>query len=430
MHGIAATSQERRCSYRFLLGNRSMVSSSRALDSPRACCNKGEAAGDGLISASAGFIPCVLQQGRHSRSRRRIHPRPRSDADFVDTGVVARAVCHGQFELRLDQSPSVDRPQAGVCGDLALALHHHDLLVQLDLVLVDLQAPLAHALGRGELVLVWTMLEAGQSLHGRGRAIGRHLPCLHQDFLRPRVGDDDDDVVHDARVLDQRGLARDELRRELLDGLRALLAVLRGRDVVERQVFAQRLLAEADRRLHQGGDVLLTEGELDVLRLGLLRCHPLEELGVARRVLLAPGAARWQAYLEKVRSVSRGEHNVDNLLAVDRRHARVRGRGPLLLYPPDLHEVQLDVVALHAEEVRQDALRSLLRVLVGLLLLAGEEVVLTGAAIREDLLRLHQEAVLPLRADAQDDDVDHAHQLLVLGGVQHEAGRATSDLLR
>mmetsp|Transcript_24494 Transcript_24494/g.73108 ORF Transcript_24494/g.73108 Transcript_24494/m.73108 type:complete len:241 (+) Transcript_24494:965-1687(+) len=103
--------------------------------------------------------------------------------------------------------------------------------------------------------------------------------------------------------------------------------------------------------------------------------------------------------------------------------------------PVDLGEVAADSLPVQGQEVPDDPPRRLARVLVRLLLRPGHAEGLTGAPVRVALARLDEQpwvAGATLRAGlddkAQDHDVDHADQFLVLRRVQHEPRGAAAHL--
>mmetsp|Transcript_31731 Transcript_31731/g.91758 ORF Transcript_31731/g.91758 Transcript_31731/m.91758 type:complete len:262 (-) Transcript_31731:893-1678(-) len=83
----------------------------------------------------------------------------------------------------------------------------------------------------------------------------------------------------------------------------------------------------------------------------------------------------------------------------------------------------------HVQHVPENALGHLLRVLVRLLFGPGEAQRVSLTAVRKAFRGFDEEAAVSVwRSDAQHDDVDHPHQLLVPGRIEHEPSSTTSDL--
>mmetsp|Transcript_121896 Transcript_121896/g.351971 ORF Transcript_121896/g.351971 Transcript_121896/m.351971 type:complete len:340 (-) Transcript_121896:1481-2500(-) len=320
-----------------------------------------------------------------------------------------------------DHPLSVDRPKAGIGRGVLLLLDDTHIPRKNDNVLVDLQLPPQDAPRTEELVLVRPAFRTRQPVQPGLGAVAVRLVCLDEDLPCSGILDHHQHDIDDAhqlmccRVLLQCGFSTDQLGGELPNGLAPVLPELRNVDAGRHQVVPQRLLGHADGGSHQSRDRLGRIAlELDLLGLGCLVGHPLEELGVASLVGGAVGREGWQPDLVQDRPIRQCDDSLDHLLPVHRANARVRWGLDLLLLALYMPEVELRRFAGHAAHILEDALGHLAGVLIGLLLCARKAVRLTLAAIRVFLLGLDEEPMLLVgRSNAQEHDVYHAHQLLV-----------------
>mmetsp|Transcript_76304 Transcript_76304/g.202435 ORF Transcript_76304/g.202435 Transcript_76304/m.202435 type:complete len:496 (+) Transcript_76304:321-1808(+) len=340
----------------------------------------------------------------------------------------------------LDDALSIHGLQPREVGGRVLLFHVHHLLVELHLVLVYLQLPAQDPAGAEELVLVGPALRSRQPVQHLRGAVGGDLLRLHEHFACGRPDDHHDDDVYHADdvailVLHEGGLAPDELGGELLEGLRGALAEGGHVHAQAPQVEPQGVLAQADGRPHQGGHGLGALGlQLHLLGLRLGIRVPLEELRVTVRVGGLPVGEGGQADCGELACVAADDRALHDLLAVDGHHVGIRGGLDFLLVPVDPGQIELDAVGLYLQHFLEHPLRRLPGVLVRLLLGAREA---HGGALPPvgELLRgLDEHASVRARAHSdrrvqpQRHDVHHPHQLLVLGGVEHEARGAAVHL--
>mmetsp|Transcript_88182 Transcript_88182/g.249709 ORF Transcript_88182/g.249709 Transcript_88182/m.249709 type:complete len:339 (-) Transcript_88182:1348-2364(-) len=316
----------------------------------------------------------------------------------------------------LDDALSIHGLQPREVGGRVLLFHVHHLLVELHLVLVYLQLPAQDPAGAEELVLVGPALGARQAVEDGLFAVRVGLLRLHQDLLAVSALDDQDNDVHhtDRRtcaILHQCRLSLDQLGRKLLQRLRPWGAVLGDVDASLGELLLEGLLAEADGRLHQGGDLLLLRRELHLLLLGLLGSHPLEILQVAHVVRGLPVAVGRQPNLLEQVWVADGDGALHDLLAVHGRDAGERRRLDFLLHAHDLQEVEIDALWVDLHEPLQDTLRGLACVLVRLLLRSREAVGFPLPAVGELLVGLYDHALFGVVGALQNEhhEVADAH---------------------
>mmetsp|Transcript_63033 Transcript_63033/g.184879 ORF Transcript_63033/g.184879 Transcript_63033/m.184879 type:complete len:232 (+) Transcript_63033:118-813(+) len=197
------------------------------------------------------------------------------------------------LQLRADHPLPVDRLQPRVPRRRLFLLDESHVPVESHLVLINLQLPAQDASGAEELILVRPALGARQAVEPSLVAMAIHLLRLHEHLAGRRVPDnhehDVDNTLELPANLRERGFAADQLSGKLLDCPGSVLAEPLGVDAERLQVRSQCLLVEADGRPHERRDCLGgLRLELHLLRLRLPVGHPVEELGVALPVGLAP----------------------------------------------------------------------------------------------------------------------------------------------
>mmetsp|Transcript_77475 Transcript_77475/g.203387 ORF Transcript_77475/g.203387 Transcript_77475/m.203387 type:complete len:572 (-) Transcript_77475:252-1967(-) len=180
--------------------------------------------------------------------------------------------------------------------------------------------------------------------------------------------------------------------------------------------------------MNQGGDVslLVRRPEVHLLSIALLFVEPGVGPDVLVRVRVDHGAIDDPNALQGL-LVGGGDGPLEDLLPVHGPHARVRGGLLALLEGLPIREVELDLAVVHAQALLQDALRRLPAVLVGRLLRARQLVeVLLLAAVGKLLDLLDQKSldVVVDDAEAEEHDVYHPDNGLVLRRVEHEPRRA------
>mmetsp|Transcript_34688 Transcript_34688/g.78771 ORF Transcript_34688/g.78771 Transcript_34688/m.78771 type:complete len:280 (-) Transcript_34688:1636-2475(-) len=249
------------------------------------------------------------------------------------------AVPHQQ--LGGDDALLVHGVHPAVRRGLLLLLHDQDGAgIQADKVVVNLEDLVDRAMGRQEHVLV------GPPLHPRQpvQCLGLAAPLLfHLDQNVGALGDLKDDHVHYPDDLPiglpgERCFALGQLVGELLQGLVAILPKLGDVELLAilpnglgLEEVLEVLLPDADRCVHQGGDVVARDRlHLHLARPTLLLVEPVVRPGVALRVLVLPLSAAGHADRLEDLGVTGGDTARKDLLAVDRAHAWVRG-GVLLL---------------------------------------------------------------------------------------------------
>mmetsp|Transcript_12477 Transcript_12477/g.25336 ORF Transcript_12477/g.25336 Transcript_12477/m.25336 type:complete len:200 (-) Transcript_12477:1535-2134(-) len=167
--------------------------------------------------------------------------------------------------------------------------------------------------------------------------------------------DDSNDLAAVLLLLPlERSFALAQLVRELLQGLVPVLSELGDVDAAVLEKLREVLLADADGRAHERGGVagLPVRVQLDLFVLAILLGEPLVGPGVAHGVRVDPlSAVAGHADSLEHRGVGGCDLALEDLLAVDRAHARVGGGQLVLLEALGCGEVDLDVATLEAEAV-------------------------------------------------------------------------------
>mmetsp|Transcript_65655 Transcript_65655/g.183596 ORF Transcript_65655/g.183596 Transcript_65655/m.183596 type:complete len:441 (+) Transcript_65655:392-1714(+) len=297
-------------------------------------------------------------------------------------------------------------------------------------------------MSRPEGVLVRPPLDARQAVHVYLSPIDVLFLDLDQGIaVRPcdLQGDDLHDP-HEAaapRLLRQRGLALDQLLRQVGQGAHAILAELVGVDVVRRQVFAQLLLLHADRRAHQGRylGAFVQHPQFHLLRVALGLSEPLKVACVLRRVLVREGPHVLALQPEALQGLDVcGPHDAFvELLPVHRPDPRVGRRVVVLLQNLTSHEVEAHLVVGDVQALAEQALGRANAVLVGVPLRPRQLIdVVPDAAIGILLGECH-EVLLVLAnpiGQATDHHINDADDAFVCRRVQHEAREAALHLRR
>mmetsp|Transcript_117284 Transcript_117284/g.328236 ORF Transcript_117284/g.328236 Transcript_117284/m.328236 type:complete len:852 (-) Transcript_117284:87-2642(-) len=377
-------------------------------------------------------------------ARQSPNQEPAANDDFLAAAIACKDQLHGAGGLESDerllrhlrrQEPlSIDGRQPGVRLRLRLLFNDpHVLLVDLHRILVDPQVAHDQTSRREELMLVVAALRRGQTLQDLLAVLHGLLSLDDHVAILPRDLNDDD--VDDALNLTvgqllQCRLALHQLLGEVLQRPGGADAQAARVDLVRLHELLELVHAQTDRRIDQRGELaVMRERRLDAPRralgLGEPRIGGLVALAVRRHELAAANAETLEHL--RIRALYRARQD---LLAVDALHTWVGRRVLDLLEHLRVRGVEghIDVgeaQPLHQPRRRADGVlvrpllvpRHLIRVLpdaaVGVLHADLDEVLEAGAR-----------AVL----EAEGDNVDDAHDMLVLGGVELQAGLPALDL--
>mmetsp|Transcript_117297 Transcript_117297/g.328307 ORF Transcript_117297/g.328307 Transcript_117297/m.328307 type:complete len:500 (-) Transcript_117297:217-1716(-) len=303
------------------------------------------------------------------------------------------------------------------------------------MVVVQLEVLLDHPSGGVELVLIGPTLDGRQPIQLL-LAVLELLGGLYEEIARifPRelqhhyVNHPSDTPIG---LSDQRGLTLDELLREVGQGLERARAPRAGVQLVLLQEFVQLFLLQTDRRIHEGGEVLVAvDVQLDALRRTPRLSHPLIS---PRLAALAEGKLRRSAGETKAgqdRLIGRRHLPADDFFSVHGLDAWVGRRILGLLIGIDGRCVPLDLAVAEPHHALGQTLSGLQCALERQLEVPGQR----GA--RGDLALLQPvgdvDKVLGVRAgavqDPNHDDVNSPNDMLVLRRIKQQPGRTVLDL--